>query len=57
MLAMTPELEEIILKEPSEARIREEAKRQGMMIMLQDGILKALRGIVGLEEVKKEVEE
>ena len=57
MLEMTPELEEIILKEPSESRIREEAKRQGMITMLQDGILKALRGIVGLEEVKKEVEE
>jgi len=57
MLEMTPELEEIILKEPSEARIRQEAERQGMMTMLQDGILKALRGIVGLEEVKKEVEE
>jgi len=57
ILEMTPELEEIILKEPSESRIREEAKRQGMITMLQDGILKALRGIVGLEEVKKEVEE
>lgn len=57
MLEMTPELEEIILREPSEAKIREEAKRQGMITMLQDGILKALRGIVGLEEVKKEVEE
>lgn len=57
MLEMTPELENIILKEPSESNIREEAKRQGMVDMLQDGILKALRGIVGLEEVKKEVEE
>ncbi|MFZ5559664.1 MAG: GspE/PulE family protein [Patescibacteria group bacterium] len=57
MLEMTPELEEIILKEPSEANIKKEARRQEMLTMLQDGILKALRGLVGLEEVKKEVEE
>jgi len=57
ILEMTPQLENIILKEPSEAAIREEAKRQGMTTMLQDGIVKALRGLVGLEEVKKELEE
>ncbi len=57
MLEMTPQMEEIILKQASEANIRVEARRQGMITMLQDGILKASRGIVGLEEVKKEVEE
>ena len=57
ILEMTPQLENIILKEPSEMAIREEAKRQGMSTMLQDGVIKALRGMVGLEEVKKELEE
>lgn len=57
VLEMTLQLEDIILKDPSESAIREEAKRQGMSTMLQDGILKALRGMVGLEEVKKELEE
>lgn len=57
MLEMTSQLEEIILKDPSEAKIREEANRQGMLTLLQDGILKALRGLVGFEEVKKAVEE
>ena len=57
MMEMTPELEEIVLKEPSEAKIREEAKRQGMTTMLQDGIVKALRGLVSFEEMKKAVEE
>jgi len=56
-LEMTPELEEIILKEPSEAKIKEEAQRQGMTTMLQDGISKALKGIVELEDVKRAVEE
>jgi len=57
MLEMTPQLEEIILKEPSESKIKEEAKRQGMITMLQDGIIKALRGLVSLEDVKREVEQ
>ncbi|MBD3282235.1 MAG: hypothetical protein GF387_01340 [Candidatus Portnoybacteria bacterium] len=57
MIEMTPELEQIILSDPSERKIREEAKRQGMTTMMQDGILKALRGLTGFEEVKKAVEE
>ena len=57
ILEMTPQLENIVLKDPSETAIREEAERQGMSTMLQDGIIKALRGMVGLEEVKKELEE
>jgi type IV pilus assembly protein PilB len=57
IIEMTPQLEEIILKDPSESKIREEAKRQGATSMIQDGVLKALRGMVGLEEVRNEVEE
>jgi len=57
MLEMTDQLEEIILKDPSESKIKEEAKRQEMMTMLQDGIIKALRGLVSFEEVRKAVEE
>ncbi|MFH1129214.1 MAG: GspE/PulE family protein [Patescibacteria group bacterium] len=57
ILEMTQELEGIILKEPSESNIRLEAKRQGTTSMLQDGILKALRGMLGLEEVRSEVED
>ena len=57
LLEMTPQLEEIILKEPSTIKISEEAKRQNMSTMLQDGVLKALRGMIGFEEVRKAVEE
>jgi type IV pilus assembly protein PilB len=57
ILEMTPQLEEVILKEPSESKIQEEATRQGMITMLQDGIQKALRGTVGFEEVKRAVED
>ena len=57
MLEMTSQLEEIILKDPSETNIKKEAERQEMTTMFQDGVLKALRGIVGFEEVRKAVEE
>jgi len=45
------------LKEPSESRILQEAKRQGMITMQQDGILKALNGITTIEEVLRVAEE
>jgi len=54
VLEMTKNLEEIILKEPSEAKILEEAKRQGMITMRQDGILKVLKGETTIEEVLRE---
>ena len=57
ILEMTPQLAEIILKEPSEAKILEEAKRQGMLTMKQDGILKTLEGITTIEEVLRVAEE
>lgn len=51
MLEMSDELEKIILGALSEASFRQEAKRQGMITMFQDGILKVLKGIVSLEEL------
>jgi type IV pilus assembly protein PilB len=54
ILEMTKNLEEIILKEPSEAKILEEARRQGMITMRQDGILKVLKGITTIEELLRE---
>ena len=51
VLEMTPQLAEIILTEPSERLIQEEAKRQDMLMMKQDGILKVLEGETTIEEV------
>ena len=50
-LAMTPQLEKVILSNPSETAIQEEAQRQGMISIRQDGILKVLKGIIGIEEL------
>ncbi|MEK7481841.1 MAG: GspE/PulE family protein [Patescibacteria group bacterium] len=53
---MTPQLGEIISSGLSESKILEETKRQGMITLRQDGILKALQGLAGIEEVLRETE-
>lgn len=56
-LSMSSQFSDIILKQLSEEKIIEEAKRQGMITMKQDGILKALAGITTIEEVLRVAEE
>lgn len=56
VLSMTPELERLMLeKQPSDSIIAEEAHRQGMLTMRQDGILKVIEGSVGVEELAEVV--
>lgn len=54
---MTPELTEVISSGVSENKLLEEAKRQGIISLRQDGVLKALEGLVLIEEVLRETEE
>ena len=56
-LAMTPELEKIILEGASEAKIKVEAERQGMITMRQDGLIKVLQGLISFEELMRAAEE
>jgi type IV pilus assembly protein PilB len=57
VLIMTPELEAIINAGATEGAIIGEARRQGMITMHQDGIIKALEGMVSIEEVLRETVE
>jgi len=57
ILSMTEQLSDIILKMPEEREILKEAKRQGMINMKQDGILKVLNGVTTIEEVLRVAEE
>jgi type IV pilus assembly protein PilB len=57
ILSMTDELSGIIVSGPTEEKIWKEAKRQGMVTLRQDGIIKALKGITSLEEVIRVTEE
>ncbi len=48
---ITDQVEKIVLTDLSEVSLREESKRQGMLTMFQDGILKVIEGVVSLEEL------
>ena len=56
-LRMTRELGELILTTPSSAKIADEARRQGIVTMFQDGIRKVLEGSVSFQELLRVVEE
>ena len=51
VFTMTPSLEKIIQEGITDAKLLEEAKKQEMITMKADGVLKALEGLVTLEEV------
>ena len=57
IFTMNPAIEESISKgEISEYKIKELAQKQGMVTMVQDGLLKALDGITSIEEVFRVIE-
>lgn len=49
------EMERLIIKNPPQADIEAAAKRQGMLTMYQDGILKTLDGLTSFEELNRVV--
>jgi len=57
VLEMTKGLEEVIINDYSLSKIAEEAKKQGMITMRQDALIKALDGTISMEEVFRITEE
>jgi len=57
VLSMTQEMEEIMSSKITENDIAKEAKKQGMITMKQDGIMKALLGLTTIEEVLRTTED
>ncbi len=57
VLKMTVSIKELILKGSSQDEIENQAKKEGMATMLEDGILKAVQGYTSLEEVLRVVSE
>ena len=51
VLDVTEPIRELVLKRSSGALINEQAMKEGMVTMVQDGIIKALRGLTTMEEV------
>ncbi|MDE1970099.1 MAG: type II/IV secretion system protein [Patescibacteria group bacterium] len=57
VLKMTRELSDILQHDTGESAIVKESERQKMITLRQDGILKALRGLLYLPDVMKETSE
>lgn len=55
VLAVTPSVREKILHEGTIDIIEEQARKEGMLTMLEDGLYKAARGITSLEEVLRTI--
>lgn len=53
MFEMNKEIEDIILKSPVESDIYSVARKNGMITMKEDALIKALNGIIPFEEVNK----
>lgn len=57
VLKMTPTIRALILGGATASAIEEQAKKEGMTTMLEDGIMKATQGITTIEEVLRVVSE
>lgn len=57
VMAVTPTIKELILKGASEDVIEEQAKKEGMMTMIEDGLYMAVQGLTTTEEVLRVVSE
>ena len=57
VLNVTPTIKDIVLKGGSSDEIEAQAKKEGMMTMIEDGIFKAASGVTSLEEVLRVVSE
>jgi type II secretory ATPase GspE/PulE/Tfp pilus assembly ATPase PilB-like protein len=53
---MDQSIEEILRKSPSEREIAQVAKAQGVPNMQEDGVLKVLKGVTSLEELKRVID-
>ncbi len=51
VLGITPEMQQLILKRVSSEELNNLAISQGMVTMIQDGIIKAANGVTSIEEV------
>jgi len=51
VLPVTESIKELIVKRATSDEIQEQARREGMRLMVEDGFLKAAQGITSIEEV------
>ena len=57
VMAISPAIREIMLRSSTSDAIEAQARKEGMLTMLEDGLYKAARGITSIEEVLRTVTE
>lgn len=57
VLKVTNTIRELVMQEKSASEIESQARKEGMMTMLEDGIFKAVEGVTTVEEVLRVVSE
>ncbi|MDA1334398.1 MAG: GspE/PulE family protein [bacterium] len=57
VMVITPTVKELVMKNSNADEIEDQAKKDGMMTMLEDGIFKAAQGITTIEEVLRVTQE
>lgn len=57
VLKVAPTIRDLIIKGGTSAAIEQQAKKEGMLTMLEDGIFKCVQGITTIEEVLRVVSE
>ncbi len=57
VLHITPSIRELVLKGATTAAIEEQAKKEGMMTMIEDGMFLAAQGVTTVEEVLRVISE
>ena len=57
VLSVSPTIREIMLHSSTSGAIEEQAKKEGMLTMFEDGLYKAARGVTSVEEVLRAITE
>ncbi len=57
VLEITPTIKELVMAEKTADEIEAQARKEGMLTMLEDGIFKAARGLTSIEEVLRVINE
>ncbi|MEX0910120.1 MAG: ATPase, T2SS/T4P/T4SS family [Candidatus Paceibacterota bacterium] len=57
VLHVNSAIRELVMKEATSEEIEEQAKKDGMMTMIEDGIFKAVQGLTTIEEVLRVISE
>lgn len=57
VLRMTPTVKDLVMKDATSDAIEIQARKEGMMTMIEDGIFKAVQGLTTIEEILRVVSE